>query len=338
MLSSGDYAPTILGDGGVSIPSQYFGFERDTGVYREITTSTTGSTSSAYAVSKRGTKRLRVTDTGGDLYGDWNISGGTSSEISLPDGTASAPSLSFTSEPDLGIYKIGSGILGVATGGGNSGLVVTTTYTAAPRFQATGGTIVNPSFQFNSDTSTGISLPSNHNLLISTNSGTGQYLFSNSGANFGTGSLTCGSISSGSIVSTGSISSGTNPLVCGAIIAQGTVSCYPNALTCGPLQVYGGIQNNETITTLNGTAGLVNCSMPFQGPNYKVLMLSFVNFVNNTVVPVTYTFPTPFLFTTHNNVSTNVAGGLGTTLGTTSIIINPNNTTVFNGYFSVVGT
>lgn len=479
MLSSGDYAPTILGDGGVSVPSQYFGFERDTGVYREITTSTSGSTSSAYAVSKRGTKRLRVTDTGGDLYGDWNISGGgTSSEISLPDGTASAPSLSFTSTPNLGLYKAGSNTLGIASGGTQSALIgpggistqqflssltgqsepgysftsdstsgiyfktgspesinVTAGAATAPIMSwssnsstttvpilAADGTSSNPAYSFSGESNTGFyrtgvdtlalglggietmqwnatSMTSNepistfpgsiaapgYNFTNSTNSGlsantAGSQVSMSVGATdvmdftstlvaskvpimapsyeYSSGTNTNISFSTAPALSLNN--GGTNPSLIlsstGVVLTNGgtmaassitstntlsgpTLTATTSSLgtvSCGSITNTGGIINTEPVTTLNGTAGTITCSMPFQGPNYKVVWLNIVNFVNNTAIPVTYVFPTAFV--SHTLGATNAVAGLGTTITLTSIVINPNNTTVFNGYLSIIGT
>lgn len=105
MNSSGQPSYTILGDGAVTDPAQQFAQEYNTGVFREIyadSTSSTGS-SSSYAISKNGNKRLRVTNTGGDLYGSWNLP--ASENISFADGTVSAPSINFTTNPQTGIYR-----------------------------------------------------------------------------------------------------------------------------------------------------------------------------------------------------------------------------------------
>lgn len=44
-----------------------------------------------------------------------------SSELSLPDGSAAAPALRFTNDPDSGIYRVGADVVGHVVGGGLRG-------------------------------------------------------------------------------------------------------------------------------------------------------------------------------------------------------------------------
>lgn len=195
MNSSGNPSYDILGDGAVTYPAQQFAQEVQTGIYRELypdTTSSTGS-STAWAVSKRGNKRLRVTDTGGDLYGDWNLGGGTSSEISLADGSASAPSLNFTSETDLGIYKAGSHSLGITTGVGDTDYLFGSTsanFGAAafgsgtittPQIYNGSGSSMVPAYSFSADSKSGVYLASGNQVAVATG-GSESMLFT-AGAN-----------------------------------------------------------------------------------------------------------------------------------------------------------
>src|SRR3954466_8166903 len=62
---NGNFVSHSLPDGSVSAPAQYFRGEPSTGTYREVTSPTT----TAMAFSKRGTKRLRITDIGVDVKG-----------------------------------------------------------------------------------------------------------------------------------------------------------------------------------------------------------------------------------------------------------------------------
>ena len=109
----------------------------------------------------------------------------------------------------------------------------------------------------------------------------------------------------------------------------GTMSCGTNSLT------FGAVTTTKTVSTYNGTSGHVYVSMPFQGTNFKLVVMNFLNFVNNANAPLTYTFPTPF--TTMNYELINLPNGLGTTQTLTSITWNPNNTTNFTGYFWIAG-
>ncbi len=94
-----------LDDGSLLSPSEYFKSEPTSGIYREVTTPTT----TAIAFSKKGTKRLRITDSGVDVTGTLTASSFVPVQSSLPDGSASAPSLSFTSSTNSGYYWDTSG-------------------------------------------------------------------------------------------------------------------------------------------------------------------------------------------------------------------------------------
>lgn len=158
MNSSGNPNYSILGDGSVTYPAQQFVQEYNTGVYREIyadTTSSTGS-STSLAFTKKGNKRLRITDTGGDLYGDWNVPAGTGS-LSLDDGSATAPSLNFTSETDLGLYKAGSGSLGIASRGSVVAALSSTGITSLVPLTLPEDTVSLPSILFQGTTQSAIS-------------------------------------------------------------------------------------------------------------------------------------------------------------------------------------
>lgn len=179
MDSSGNPSYSILGDGAVTYPAQQFAQENQTGIYRELYTNSSSQSVTSWAVTKRGNKRLRVTDTGGDLYGDWNLGGGTSSEISLSDGSASAPSLNFTSETDLGIYKSGSAALGFASSGGPIATLTPTSFNSNS-FRAASGFATEPAYSFTGSTSTGIYSSSSGSVDVSS-SGTKVFDFSTSG-------------------------------------------------------------------------------------------------------------------------------------------------------------
>lgn len=103
------------------------------------------------------------------------------------------------------------------------------------------------------------------------------------------------------------------------------------------LFVNGAISTNELVTIFPGpTSGSVSCSMPFQGPHYKYVLLWFNQYVNHTTTPMVYTYPVPFTFTPETN-PTNIAGGLNTSTTTTSFTANPNSATTFTGAFYIFG-
>ena len=105
-----------LGDGSESAPSQYFrghvsGSRFTSGMYREVS----GPSTTSIAFSKKGTKRLRITDTGVDVIGTLTASSYVpSGTTSLPDGSASAPSLAFTSSTSSGMFWDTTGTAGQA--------------------------------------------------------------------------------------------------------------------------------------------------------------------------------------------------------------------------------
>src|SRR4051794_9766763 len=114
---NGNFVSHSLPDGSVSAPAQYFRGEPSTGTYREVTNPTT----TAMAFSKRGTKRLRITDTGVDVTGVLTATSFTPTTItSLPNGSASAPSLSFTSSTNSGYFWDTTGTAGQAWSAGGT--------------------------------------------------------------------------------------------------------------------------------------------------------------------------------------------------------------------------
>jgi hypothetical protein len=110
MNSLGDRPRVYAGVGQESAPSMTFGAEPVTGAYLE-----NPGPNSSYSISKRGTKRLRVTDTGVDVKGILTADNFIPSGLSLlPDGSATAPSLAFTSSTSSGTYWDTAGTAGQA--------------------------------------------------------------------------------------------------------------------------------------------------------------------------------------------------------------------------------
>ncbi len=94
------------GDGSVTAPSFTFTSQPTTGAYLE----NPGTTSSEYAISKSGTKRLRISDTLTEVVGPFIHSGPSSSDVFLAGiGSAAAPAFSFQSQNNTGFYLQGPG-------------------------------------------------------------------------------------------------------------------------------------------------------------------------------------------------------------------------------------
>lgn len=73
------------------------------------------------------------------------------------NGTNNAPSFTFTSDPDTGVYRVGADQLGL-TAGGSLGLTVeaaTVTINAVQLLASAGGAVGNPAISFSGDTNTG---------------------------------------------------------------------------------------------------------------------------------------------------------------------------------------
>lgn len=78
------------------------------------------------------------------------------------DGTVAAPSISFTSDSDTGIYRIGANNLGVSVGGakqidiGSSGVGITNDITAGGVIRPSAGSVGTPALSFTTDVDTGV--------------------------------------------------------------------------------------------------------------------------------------------------------------------------------------
>lgn len=132
------YTPVYVGDGTVGAPSMSFLLDQDTGWYR------IGANNMGGAVA--GAKVLDISATGLGVTGTLTTtssiaatgaitSGGTITSTGVilgPTGAVGAPALSFSTDPDTGVYRIGANNLGIATGGvkvidvGSSGLTALT--------------------------------------------------------------------------------------------------------------------------------------------------------------------------------------------------------------------
>ncbi len=96
------------------------------------------------------------------------------------------------------------------------------------------------------------------------------------------------------------------------------------------------VNNSAQQTTIAGsTAGTLVASMPEQGPSYKKVIIYANGYENDTTTAQTYTFPVPF--TNTPAVSVNSAGIPGVTVSTTSVSIDPDNTTAYTGWLIIEG-
>lgn len=115
MNNLGDSKRGYFGVGSESAPSQTFSNEPVTGIYLD-----TPGSSSAWTVSKRGTKRLRIDDDKTVFTGPVYASGGIipTGPFLAGDGSFSAPSYSFSSETAMGMYRDSPDFLAITNGTG----------------------------------------------------------------------------------------------------------------------------------------------------------------------------------------------------------------------------
>lgn len=150
--SNGDPPKRVLGTGYVTAPAECFATEPTTGVYLD----TPGPTS-AYTVTKRGNKRLRIDDDKTTIYGTFVADGFTpTNPLALPDGSASAPALYFNSSHNTGIYKGTSSGVSISSSGVPA-FDFNTSYThSILPIRLPSGILSNPALQFNISTNSGL--------------------------------------------------------------------------------------------------------------------------------------------------------------------------------------
>lgn len=183
MNTNGDFGRSINGVGFEKFPSYTFGSEPSTGVYLE-----SPGTASSYTISKNGAKRFRITNTKTQVIGVLQADSFTpTGAISLPDGSASAPSLSFVSDSKTGLFadtKDGEP-LAFSVGGSIAGYFDSTkSLNVVGDISAQGnvfgsdvlvtnlGTVASPSFAFFASSGTGFSFPATEpSALVCSNQG-----------------------------------------------------------------------------------------------------------------------------------------------------------------------
>ena len=117
-------------------------------------------------------------------------------------------------------------------------------------------------------------------------------------------------------------------------IAYGNINMingsYPNSIACVYLNL-GALQ-----TTIAGTtAGSIIASQPFQGTSYKKVVIYLSGYENDTTTAQTYTYDTAF--TNTPIITANNSGLTPTTVSTTAISFNPDNTTAYTGFIILEG-
>lgn len=131
------------GDGTLAAPAIRFSADTDTGIFRP--------SSNQIGFSAGGVQGLTVT-----------VSGASSpifeatSVFWTPDGSAAAPSYTFTSDLDTGLFRIGANQLGISTGGTQRFSVSTTAVTSTLPILAPAGTGAAPGISFSGDTNSGL--------------------------------------------------------------------------------------------------------------------------------------------------------------------------------------
>lgn len=92
------------------------------------------------------------------VSGGFSVSGTTTfgGVTKFPDGSAAAPSITYTNDTDTGFYRIGSDNLGITTNGTLRFDVSSTALTSTLPFHAPDGSASAPSLSFSGDTNTGI--------------------------------------------------------------------------------------------------------------------------------------------------------------------------------------
>lgn len=188
-------APLLLDDGVVGAPALSFGSETTSGLYRagsgDVRISVlsnavaqftaNGVRAAAGAVATPGLSFIGDTNTGWYSAGadDMRASVGGVDQLTLtttiaalaqvlrlPNGAVGAPSISFTSDTDLGIYRSGTDILSFTTAGTLAGSI-----NATGRLNWIDGAVGTPAYSFTSDPDSGMYRIGANNLGFAVNGG-----------------------------------------------------------------------------------------------------------------------------------------------------------------------
>lgn len=350
--------PLTCPSGSNTTPSLNFTGDTNTGIY----SAGTGGVN----VTCSGTEKLEISPTGvhalGQISADQDVAAAGSfigtqftSEahvnrfLAFDAFSATTPSFSFLSDLTTGVYRPSTGTVSVTTSGTEQLRVGATSVQSFLPLIGPVGSSSAPTYAFAGDTNTGIYHPSAGNIGMVC-AGLGVLNVNNASfsvskqINANNGLVVTGN----TVQSTGQIQGGTDSVTTPVYTWSGDTTTglyHPTAsqigVSCAGTNILtltsSGLKTNETITTITGpTAGTVTCSMPFQGPNFKLVSLNFNAYVNNTVTPQTYTYPTVFL-KTPNMAIVSTPGGLNSVITSTSITFAPNNATVYTGTFLIIG-
>lgn len=139
--------PEILPNGSAAAPS-LTGADTASGLY---------FATNAVSVSAGGANRVTVSNTAVSI----------ADKILLPNGTAAAPSLSFTADSDNGVYSTGSNNISIAAGGGQAAKWETNACASLVRHYFVDGTAALPAISFSADSDTGIYRSSSNEMCFS---------------------------------------------------------------------------------------------------------------------------------------------------------------------------
>jgi hypothetical protein len=155
-------------------PSFTWTNDPDTGLYREGTNSV--------GVTCGGSNVMTVGSSVLDYVGTQLLM--TNGRITAHDGTVGAPTYSFLTDGDTGMYRGGTNVVRLAAGGVDGLAVSKNATTGEGQVQIEDGTDADPAITFVSDTDTGIHAPAANNLAISTG-GSRRATFQNAGLSMG---------------------------------------------------------------------------------------------------------------------------------------------------------
>ncbi len=131
----------------------------------------TNPAESGYADGTVQASTLRLFSTNGQ-----GITINTANQVSVPDGTAALPAVTFLADPDLGLVRSAANILGISAAGAVVAAVDSTSVyggdsaTGCFAIRKAAGTAAAPAFTFVGDTGNGIYRPAANQLGFSTNS------------------------------------------------------------------------------------------------------------------------------------------------------------------------
>lgn len=195
-------------DGLVGAPSYSFTGDPDTGLYRVTT--------NAFRATSGGTVVMTFEPTAATM----NV------PLLSQDGTAGAPSLSFSADTTMGVYRFGVNRIGFATGGTYRGSFSSTFFDTDVPVYAADGTVGSPAYTFDADTDTGVFRQGTNSMGLTAN-GVNSLNVAVSGAN---SSITIGATSSSSLSINNTVSATANV---GGIVPPVTVSGYITVVVNG---------------------------------------------------------------------------------------------------------